>query len=88
MHLHVLISGKVQGVWFRQHTCKLARSWQLCGWVRNLPDGRVEVLAQGPEESLKRLLAWLHEGPPLAHVEQVDASWELASKDLSDFQVR
>ncbi len=69
--LHCYVAGRVQGVWFRQSTLEQARSLGLVGWVRNLPDGRVECLACGPEAALEALRAWLHEGPPLARVTEV-----------------
>lgn len=64
--LHAVVHGRVQGVFFRASTQKKARALGLTGWVRNLPDGTVEVLAVGPRPALEALLAWLHEGPPLA----------------------
>ena len=67
------ISGRVQGVFFRASTRDVARELGLSGYAINLPDGRVEVLARGPVESLDRLAAWLAQGPRLAtvtHVEQ------------------
>ncbi len=67
-----LIAGRVQGVWFRQSTLEQARRLGLRGWVRNLPDGRVEVVAAGPGERLRRLHDWLWRGPELARVDGVD----------------
>ncbi|MGH8874634.1 MAG: acylphosphatase, partial [Acidimicrobiia bacterium] len=61
--IRVVVSGLVQGVGFRATSCLVARRLGLTGWARNLPDGRVEVLAQGPEEDLARFRAWLREGP-------------------------
>ncbi|MFT3667531.1 MAG: acylphosphatase [Pseudoxanthomonas sp.] len=66
-----LVSGKVQGVFFRASTRERALDLGLSGRATNLPDGRVEVVAEGPEEALDALEAWLHEGPPAAHVESV-----------------
>ena len=80
--LHVFVSGRVQGVFFRAHTQKKAQQLGLEGWVRNLVDGRVEVAVEGSEHPLKVLLEWLHEGPPAAHVERVDATWETPSGEL------
>lgn len=67
-----LVSGRVQGVWYRQSTLELAQQLGLRGWVRNLADGRVEVVASGSEERLGQLERWLHRGPELARVEKVD----------------
>lgn len=68
--MHVLVSGRVQGVAFRWTTRDRARALGLVGWVRNLRDGRVEVLAAGPGEALEELYAWLGDGPPMARVEE------------------
>lgn len=65
------VSGKVQGVWFRAATREQAERFALCGYVRNLPDGRVEVLAVGEEGAISALERWLWQGPPLARVEEV-----------------
>jgi len=60
----------------------------LVGWVANQPDGTVRVVAEGPEESLRQLLAFLHRGSPSARVERVDSVWTDASGAFTDFQVR
>jgi acylphosphatase len=86
--LHLIVSGRVQGVAFRAHTQAEARRLGLTGWVRNLPDGRVEALAEGPRPALEALLAWSRNGPPLARVTAVDASWASAQGDFPDFVVR
>ena len=72
----ILVSGRVQGVFFRDHTRTWAGSLGLTGWVRNLGDGRVEVLAEGEKDKLESLIGRLKEGPPLAMVESVDVTWE------------
>lgn len=69
---HYLISGRVQGVWYRASCVEQARALGLNGWVRNLADGRVEVVAQGQPEALAALESWLAQGPPLARVTAVD----------------
>ena len=65
------VEGRVQGVWFRGSTQEKARSLELMGWVRNLSDGRVEVLMRGPEAAVAELEHWLHRGPPLARVDRL-----------------
>lgn len=67
-----LVSGKVQGVFYRASTRNEARRLGLAGYARNLEDGRVEVLACGSVEDVERLVAWLRKGPPLARVENVE----------------
>ncbi len=82
-----LIEGRVQGVFYRQSTRHEARRLGLAGWVRNLEDGRVEVLARGPQELLEAFERWLAQGPPRAQVTGVSAQdSEIAAGD--DFVVR
>lgn len=71
---HVFVSGKVQGVFYRDSTRKKAQELDLTGWVKNLPDGRVELYACGSETAVEQLLDWLWEGPPAAEVIGVDAT--------------
>ena len=73
--LHARIEGVVQGVGFRYSTLHQARRLGLCGYVRNLWDGTVEVVAEGPEEQLRALERWLHRGPPGAVVRRVDSHY-------------
>lgn len=75
---HFIISGRVQGVWFRATTQEQAIMLGIKGWVQNMPDGNVEVFACGAEEKLQLLHNWLMHGPKLARVEKVvceDAEW-------------
>jgi acylphosphatase len=67
-----LVSGKVQGVFFRASTREQALKLGLRGYAKNLPDGRVEVLAEGDERALDALERWLHVGPPMARIESVE----------------
>ncbi len=68
---HCFISGRVQGVSFRYYTCQQAQRLGVSGWVRNLADGRVEVFVCGTLDTVNQLCAWLHEGPSLAYVMDV-----------------
>nr|CRH04495.1 Acylphosphatase [Candidatus Magnetococcus massalia] len=68
---HLLISGKVQGVWYRDSTRKQAESLGVNGWVRNLDDGRVEALMQGEQRSVEALISWCHDGPARARVDEI-----------------
>ncbi|OZG73892.1 acylphosphatase [Hahella sp. CCB-MM4] len=70
--VRAIVSGRVQGVWFRQSTKQTAISLGITGSAVNLPDGRVEVHAHGENEAVNRLLEWLHEGPELARVIDVE----------------
>ncbi len=82
-----VISGLVQGVWYRDSTRQEAERLGAAGWVRNLPDGRVELHAEGPADAVDALLAWCAEGPPLAHVVSVDAD-EAAPEGATSFEIR
>lgn len=85
--IHGYISGRVQGVFFRAHTREQARLFSVTGWVRNLPDGRVEVLASGEEAQIKHLQAWLKRGPEHAQVLKLEVE-ELEYQAFEDFSVR
>jgi acylphosphatase len=83
----VLISGRVQGVFFRDTCRRVAERHGVSGWVRNLPDGRVEAVFEGPEADVGHLVDWSREGPRAAVVEDVRAEPE-PPEGLSGFQVR
>jgi acylphosphatase len=83
-----MISGFVQGVFFRASAAQAARKLQVSGWVRNLADGRVEVAAEGEEAMLNRLIAWCRQGPPGARVDDVSVEWSDDLNGLSQFQIR
>lgn len=86
--LHAKIHGQVQGVYFRATTQRTANSLNVNGWVRNNPDGTVEVVAEGGENALKQLLQFLHEGSNSARVERVDESWQEATGAFEHFAIR
>lgn len=86
--VHILVSGKVQGVFYRATTKEVADRLGLTGWVRNLPDGRVEIVAEGEEDALKNLISWCWEGPPLARVDNVEVRWEPYRGEYDSFSVR
>jgi acylphosphatase len=85
---HVLVSGQVQGVFFRDSTRQKAEALGLAGWVKNTPDGQVEALFEGPSERVKEMVRWCEEGPQRASVENVDTNFESAGGDLEGFEVR
>lgn len=72
----VLVAGRVQGVFYRACTRDEARARRLGGWVRNLPDGRVEAVFEGPRPAVEAMVAWCRTGPPLARVRDVEVRWE------------
>ena len=73
---HVLVSGIVQGVNFRWYTAQHARSRDVSGWIRNLDDGRVEAVFEGPKDAVDAMVTWCREGPRHAHVSDVEVEWE------------
>jgi len=69
---HVTISGRVQGVFFRAETQRVAEGLGITGWVKNTKDGKVEAVFEGEEKDLEAMLKWCHQGPPLARVMKVE----------------
>ena len=82
-----LVSGRVQGVFYRASTRNRARELGVTGYARNLPDGRVEVLACGEEEAVQELIDWLWKGPPAAKVTAVDVC-DAGGEAPSEFSTR
>lgn len=82
-----LVSGRVQGVFFRDSTRERARSLGLSGWVRNLPDGRVEAVFEGAGDRVAEMISWCEEGPPNAEVQDVSTEQE-EPEGLGGFEVR
>ncbi len=83
-----VVTGRVQGVSFRQFTADEARALGVRGWVRNLPDGRVEGEAEGERAAVEALLRACRRGPPAAHVDEVEIAWASHAGDLGRFAVR
>lgn len=83
----MLVSGRVQGVWFRESTRQTASAHGVSGWVRNTADGRVEAVLEGPEDAVTRVVEWLHQGPPHARVDSVEVEAEVP-EGLRGFEVR
>ena len=88
VRLHAQVYGRVQGVNFRYYTRLEANRWGLTGWVSNRFDGSVEVVAEGEKAALKKLLTFLHRGPPSARVDRVQADWTKATGEFARFRVR
>lgn len=86
--VRLIILGKVQGVFFRASTSRVARSLGIRGFVRNLPDGSVELVGEGEEGALERLIDWCRKGPPGAQVTQVKIRWEESVNEFNGFGVR
>jgi len=84
----VVVSGRVQGVWFRGSTRDMAKALGLTGHVRNLPGGSVEAVFEGPITNVQKAVAWCHSGPRMAEVESVNVEWGEATGQYKDFAVR
>jgi acylphosphatase len=85
--VHLFVRGRVQGVFFRASSQREAKRLGLTGWVKNRPDGGVEILAEGEEDGLKELIGWANRGPSAARVERVDVRWRSFAGDFSDFRI-
>ena len=85
--VHVIVRGRVHGVFFRVSTGEEATRLDLTGWVRNKRDGSVECFAQGPEAAVEALIRFLHKGPPAARVDAVEIREEKPDPSYDDFKV-
>lgn len=84
---HAIITGRVQGVFFRMETQRAARSQNVNGWVRNKQDGSVEAVFEGEEADVKAALEWCQQGPPLSRVDGVQVSQQDYTGEFSEFEV-
>lgn len=87
-HAHVFVSGRVQGVFFRATTRDEARKRGVNGWVKNLPDGRVEAIFEGEEKGVREMIDFCHEGSGPAKVKDVEVNWEEYRDEFSGFEIR
>ncbi len=85
---HIFVSGKVQGVFFRDNTKKKAESLGVSGWVRNLPDGRVEAVFEGEKEGVEKMTDWVRQGPAFAKVENLRVEKEDYKGEFQEFRIR
>jgi acylphosphatase len=83
----IVISGRVQGVYFRASARDVARAHRVAGWVRNRVDGAVEAAVEGEEDAVQGFIAWCHDGPPGAHVTDVQVTIEPYTGELQGFRV-
>jgi acylphosphatase len=86
--VHLIISGFVQGVFYRASTREVAFQLGLKGWVRNLPDGRVEAVFEGPVEKIRQAVKWCYKGPPGARVTKIDEKWQEYTGEFHSFDIR
>jgi acylphosphatase len=85
--VQVIIRGRVTGVFFRAATQREARRLGVSGWVRNRPDGSVELVAEADEDAIKELISWAQHGPSAARVDDVEVRWRSYSGEFSDFRI-
>jgi acylphosphatase len=85
---HIIIEGRVQGVGFRANTRRVAYQHGLKGWVRNLRDGKVEIMAEGEEEMVERLIQWCHRGPTGSYVSRVTVERTDATEEFNSFGIK
>jgi acylphosphatase len=83
----ILVHGRVQGVFFRDHTQKWASSLGVCGWVKNLVSGQVEILAEGEKDRIEDLIGLVRKGPPLSRVESLEIEWAAYKGNYKDFRI-
>jgi acylphosphatase len=86
--IRAVVSGRVQGVFFRAYTQEAALRYGVKGWVRNLPDGSVEALVSGDAERVDRMIAWLHQGSPMSQVSRVTLEERETDERFDDFAIR
>ncbi len=85
--IHLIVRGRVQGVYFRAATQREAKRLGITGWVRNRPDGCVEFVAEGDEDSIKELVGWANHGPSAARVDAVDIRWRGYTGEFPEFSI-
>jgi acylphosphatase len=88
MRAHITVSGIVQGVFYREFTRRQASALGLAGWVRNLPDGKVEAIVEGDKDDVEELVARMRQGPPSARIDEVSLAWVTPEGKLCGFDIR
>lgn len=86
--LHLMIHGRVQGVWFRATTQDMAKKLKVKGWVRNTDEGSVEAHIQGEDSAVEKMLSWCRQGPPGARVDTVDIEEVSPDEEFGSFSIR
>ncbi|MGB9711579.1 MAG: acylphosphatase [Dissulfurimicrobium sp.] len=86
--IHAFISGRVQGVFYRASAMDKAMQLDLTGWVKNLADGRVELVAEGSSEAIDAFISWCRKGPPYAHVTNIEVQEQEATGEFDRFSMR
>ena len=84
---HVVVRGRVQGVYFRAETRDRARQLGLTGWVKNRPDRAVEAVFEGEKGAVEEMVSWCRQGPPLAEVDGLEVEWTSYTEEFADFKI-
>lgn len=87
IRVHVFISGRVQGVFFRQNTKNKAKSLGVAGWIKNLSDGRVEAIFEGEKDKIEELIGWAKRGPMFSRIDGVEVIKEGYQGEFKDFEI-
>ena len=85
--VHLIISGKVQGVYFRKHTQDISLQNNVYGWVKNLLNGNVECVLEGLKSNIDKVMIWCHQGPPNSRVDNVEIKYEEFTGDFNEFKI-
>jgi len=88
VRFHIFVSGRVQGIFFRENTKKKAQKLRITGWVRNLPDGRVEAVLEGEKDKIEELVNWARKGPGFAKVDGLEVMPEECQGEFDNFEIR
>ncbi len=83
----LIVRGRVTGVFFRAATQREARRLGITGWVKNRPDGNIEILAEAEEDAIREMVSWAQHGPSAARVDDVDVRWRSYTGEFSDFRI-
>jgi len=85
---HIFVSGRVQGVFFRDSTRRIAEELGIFGWVKNLNNSKVEAVLEGEKEIIEKLIEWAKRGPTFARVDEIKIEWEEYKKEFENFEIR
>jgi acylphosphatase len=85
---HVIINGRVQGVFFRMETLKEAEKLGISGWVKNKQDGNVEAVFEGKKTLIDSMIEWCRKGPPASRVDNININWEPYTGEFKEFKIR
>jgi acylphosphatase len=85
--VQLIVRGRVTGVFFRAATQREARRLGITGWVKNRPDGNIEIVAEAEEDAIREMVSWAQHGPSAARVDDVDIRWRSYTGEFSDFRI-